>query len=163
LRQGVWRVAASGLGGVVLVGAQAGARWLDARVGAGGRIAGLPVAVPAGLGLAYVLERRRVRAPDRESRAVDRPSPLRSLAMAGGGVGGGARAACAEHMLADQFARLAAGVLPGPVGAWRMVGHGAFLVPLGAGVSALWHRAMRRIEMGTSADQPRVAADGAAR
>jgi Alpha/beta-hydrolase family len=163
LRQVGWRFAATGLGGVVLVGAQAGARWLDARVGAGGRIAGLPVAVPAGLGVAYLLERRRVRASDREYGASDRPSALRSLAVAGGVVGCVTGAAYAEHLLADQFARRAAGVLPGQVGAWRVLGHGGFLVVLGAGVSALWHRAMRRLEAGTSADQPVFGADEATR
>jgi uncharacterized membrane protein len=66
-------------------------------------------------------------------------------------------------MLADRFARLAADVLPGPVEVWRIAGHGGFLVVLGTGVSALWHRAMRRIEAGTSADQPVIARDEATR
>ena len=44
-----------------------------------------------------------------------------------------------------------------------MAGHGAFLAGLGVGVSALWHRAMQRIEAGTSADVPVLAADEATR
>ena len=163
LRQAGWRFAATGLGDLALVGAQAGARWLDVRIGAGGRIAALPVAVPAGLGVAYLLERRRVRASDEEASPVPRPSALRSLAVAGGVVGGVTAAAYVEHLLADQLARQAAGMLPGPVAAWRVMGHGAFLLALAAGVSGLWHRTMRRLEAGTSADQPVYAPDEATR
>jgi uncharacterized membrane protein len=163
LRQIGWRSAVTGLGGVLLIVAQGGVRWLDGRIGAGGRIARLPVAVPAGLGVAYVLERRRVRTSDPGAGEVDQPSALRSLAVSGGVVGGMTGLAYAEHLLTDQFSRRMAAALHGPVEAWRVLGHAALLVALGAGGSALWHRAMHRIEAGTSADQPVVAADEATR
>ena len=57
----------------------------------GGRIAGLPVAVPVGLGVAYVLERRRqreARSRRPSPRPTDPPPPLRPLGIAGGVVGG---------------------------------------------------------------------------
>jgi uncharacterized membrane protein len=152
LRQAGWRFAATGLGDLVLVGAKVSARWLDVRIGAGGRIAELPVAVPAGLGVAYLLERRRVL--DTESGTVRRPSALRSMAVAGGIVGGVAGAAHAERLLAGQFARRAADKLPGPAAMWRVLGHGASLIGLAAGASAFWHRTMRQLEAGTAADQP---------
>ncbi|MEU4424203.1 alpha/beta-hydrolase family protein [Actinoplanes sp. NPDC024001] len=162
LRQLGWRTAVTGLGGVLLTGAQAGTRWVDTRIGAGGRIAVLPVAVPAGLGVAYLLERRRVRTSERPGTA-DPPSALRSLSVAGSVVAGMSAAAYAEHLLTDQFGRRMAAALPGPVEVWRLLGHGAFLLALGVGGSALWHRAMRRIEADTSADQPVFAADEATR
>ena len=163
LRQVGWRFTVTGLGGVLLIGAQSGTRWLDARIGAGGRIAALPVAVPAGLGVAYLLERRRVRTSDQDYGADDQPSTFRSLTIAGGVVGGMTGAAYAEHLLTEQFGRRMAAALPGPVEAWRLLGHGALLVMLGAGGSALWHRVMRRIEAGTSVDQPLISADESTR
>ena len=105
-----WR---PGVGGTLLLAARAGTRALDARLGAGGRIASFPVAVPVGLG-------RRLRpgspprgraAPPRRSRpsrSRDRRH-LRSLAVAGGVVGGLAGLAYGEHALAG-LARPAAGV-----------------------------------------------------
>ena len=59
-RQAAWRVGTTGLGGALLAGAETGVRALDARLGAGGRLASIPLAVPVGLGLSYVVERRRV-------------------------------------------------------------------------------------------------------
>ena len=44
--------------------------------------------------------------------------------------------------------------LPGPPELWRLAGHAGFLVGLGFGASSVWHRAMQRIEAGTSADVP---------
>jgi uncharacterized membrane protein len=160
-RQVGWRLQATGVAGALLVGAQAGARWLDARVGARGRIAGLPLAVPVGLGVAYLLHRRD-RAPAAEH-GEGRPSALRSLAVAGGIVGGMTAAAYGEHLLVDQAGRRMAAAVPVPVAAWRMLGHAVFLAGLTAGVSSVWRWAMRRIEAGTSKDEPVVQADEAIR
>jgi uncharacterized membrane protein len=43
------------------------------------------------------------------------------------------------------------------------VGHGAFLAALGIGVSSFWHRAMQRLEAGTTEDAPVIEADEATR
>ena len=81
LRQLGWRFAVAGLGGSLLTAARAGAAEADARAGAGGRIARFPLAVPVGLAVAYLLERRRLRDPSEA--AVESPSPVKSLALAG--------------------------------------------------------------------------------
>ena len=133
-------------GGCPVVGCPHRCRWADRRA-PGGRAGGsrrrVPAGTPPGAGVG------------RESSPV---RPTVGAAIAGRGRRGrrrcGTAAAYVEHLLADQLARRAAGMLPGPVAAWRVMGHGAFLVALAAGVSALWHRTMRRIEAGTSADQP---------
>jgi len=151
-RQAAWRVGATGLGGALLAAAEEGLRRLDARTGAGGRLASFPVAVPVGLGLAYVLDRRRERPGGTGEDA--RPSALRSLGVAAGVVGSLAGAAYGEHLLAGLAGRRLAATLPGPAAGWRLVGHGGFLAGLAVGASALWHRAMRRIEAGTSQDVP---------
>jgi Alpha/beta-hydrolase family/Alpha/beta-hydrolase family N-terminus len=59
LRQAGWRFAVTGVGGALLITTKAGASRLDERLGAQGRVAAFPVAVPVGLAVAYVLERRR--------------------------------------------------------------------------------------------------------
>jgi uncharacterized membrane protein len=160
-RQAAWRLGTTGVGGVVLVGAEAGVRALDARLGAGGRLASVPLAVPVGLGLSYVVERRRVQSSGAEE--VQGPSALRSLAVAAGLVGGLAGGAYGEHLLADLTGRQVSKVLPGPPEVGRVVGHGAFLAALTLGVSSLWHRAMQRIEAGTAADVPVIEVDEATR
>ena len=114
-RQTAWRTGVTGIGGALLIGTQAGLRALDARARAGGRIAPIPVAIPVGLGVAYVVERRRLAAADQpfEAGALESPSTLRSLAIASGVVGGMSAAAYGEHVLADQVGRRLAAVLPG--------------------------------------------------
>ena len=85
----------------------------------------------------------------RRLRRPCRPSPSRrewSAALAGVAYG--------EHALVDLAARRLAAVLPGPPELWRLTGHAGFLAGLGVGASAVWHRAMRQIEAGTSADVP---------
>jgi uncharacterized membrane protein len=163
VRQAGWRFAATGLGGSLLIGAQSLARAVDARTGAGGRIARLPLAVPVGLCLAYVVERRRQRSADAEGDPTPSPSPVRSLAVAGGIVGGLTAVGYGEHAVADLLGRRTAAALPGPAGLWRAAGHAGFLALLAAGVSTVWHRAMQRIESGTSTDEPVIEADEAAR
>ncbi|HEX6754571.1 MAG TPA: hypothetical protein VF109_01350 [Mycobacteriales bacterium] len=88
VRQTGWRFAVTGLGGSLLTLARSGAAAVDTRLGAGGRIAGFPLAVPVGLAVAYALERRRGRVPDGQVAPAGSPSPVRSLALAGTVVGG---------------------------------------------------------------------------
>jgi hypothetical protein len=98
-RQAAWRLGTTGLGGALLSGAEAGVRALDARLGAGGRLTSIPLAVPVGLGLSYVVERRRVRPAGAEE--LDAPPALRSLAVAAALVGGLGGGAYGEHALTD--------------------------------------------------------------
>ena len=179
LRQSAWRLALTGVGGTLAAATEAGTRALDARVGAGGRLAAFPFAVPVGLGVAYLVDRRRAAAVEAvavEAAAVQaaavqaaavqadaagpaaEPEPAppwpRSLGIAAGMVGGLAAAGYGEHLLAGAAGRGLASVLPGGARLWQLAGHGGCLVLLGTGVLVLWGRAMRKIEAGTSAPSP---------
>ena len=162
-RQSGWRLAATGLGGSLLIVSQGGLRALDTAVGARGRIAHLPVAVPVGLGVAFLLERQRLADPAEvaEYAGNERPSALRSLAVAGAMVGGLSAAAFGEHVAASYTGRRLAAVLPGRDGFWRRACHLATVGAVGGAGFALWGRAMRSIEAGTSVDEP-VLEDGEA-
>lgn len=160
-RQAAWRVGTTGLGGGLLAGAETGVRALDVRLGAGGRLTAIPLAVPLGLGLSYVVERRRVQPAAAEG--TEGPPALRSLAVAAGLVGGLAGGAYGEHLLADMAGRRVARLMPAPPAVGRVLGHGAFLAALGVGVSSFWHRAMRRLEAGTTVDAPVIEVDEATR
>ncbi|MET0765152.1 MAG: alpha/beta-hydrolase family protein [Blastococcus sp.] len=153
-RQIAWRLGATGLGGALLIGAETGVRALDTRLGARGRLAAVPLAVPVGLGFSYVMDRRRVRPAGAAGTEFGSPSALRSLAVAAGTVGSLAGGAYGEHLLADLAGRQVSKRLPGPPEVWRALGHGAVLTSLGVGVSTLWHRAMQRLEAGTITDAP---------
>jgi hypothetical protein len=118
VRQAGWRFAVTGFGGSLLALARSAATTVDARLGAGGRIAAFPLAVPVGLAVAYTLERRRVLVPDGESAPAESPSPVRSLALAGAAVGGLTGVAYAEHALATTLGRRLATVLPGGTAVW---------------------------------------------
>ncbi|MGY1606734.1 alpha/beta-hydrolase family protein [Geodermatophilus sp. SYSU D00700] len=154
VRQAAWRLGATGLGGALLGGAQAGTRALDDRLRLHGRLAAVPLAVPVGLGTAYVVDRLRAGEQAERTGGADAPPRLSSLGVAAGVVGCLAGVGYAEHALSDLAARRLAAVLPGPPGLWRLAGHAVALAGLGAGVSAVWHRAMRRIEARTSVDVP---------
>jgi len=154
VRQAAWRLGATGLCGALLGGARLGAQALDDRLVLGGRLVALPLAIPVGLGVAYVLDRIRAAEHEEELDGPDASSALSSLAVATGVVGALAGAAYGEHALVDLGARRLAAVLRGPPELWRLTGHAAFLAGLGVGASAVWHRAMRQIETGTSADVP---------
>jgi hypothetical protein len=162
-RQVAWRFGATGLSGAALLVTEAGARRLDDRLGLGGRLVAVPLAAPLGVGLAFLVEQRRSLATGTLRTAVLSPAVLRSLPVAAGLVGSVTAGAYGEHVLADLLARRMAAVLPGTAQLWRVAGHGAFLAGLGFGVSALWHRAMQRIEAGTSVDVPIIGADEATR
>jgi uncharacterized membrane protein len=157
LRQAGWRFALTGFGGALFTGVRAGAAEADARLGAGGRIAGFPLAVPVGLGLAYLLERRRVKSlgeQDEETDPLASASPVRSLGLAAGTTGALVGAAYAEHELATWLGRRLAAVLPGGPLLWRLAGHAACLGALIVASSSVWSRAMHRIEAGTSHESP---------
>ena len=90
LRQAGWRLGATGVAGSLLIGSQTVLRLVDARLGGRGRISRFPVAVPVGLAVAVVLERRRLADLEgtEEEPAEPGPAAARSLAIAGGVVGG---------------------------------------------------------------------------
>jgi Alpha/beta-hydrolase family/Alpha/beta-hydrolase family N-terminus len=161
LRQVGWRFATTGAGGALLIVAKAAARGVDARLGAGGRIASFPVAVPVGLAVAYLVDRRRVEGahPDTRAESMAAPSAPRSLGVAAGVVGGLTTAAYGEHLLAGLLGRRLGRVLPGGSQVWKLAGHAACLVLLASGASAFWGRGMRKIEAGTSTDEPVLGAD----
>jgi uncharacterized membrane protein len=165
LRQTGWRFAVTGIGGALLIASEAGARQLDERMGAEGRIAGFPVAVPVGLAVAYVLDRRR---QDKTEDALPQvleaaPSRVRSLGIAGGVVGALAGAAYGEHAASSAIGRGLASVLPGGPQLWKLAGHGASLGLLGTEGVRFYGRAMRKIEAGTSAQDAIVEEDEATR
>jgi uncharacterized membrane protein len=152
VRQAAWRLGATGLGGALLGGAQLGMHALDDRLRLGGRLAAVPLAIPVGLGTAYVVDRLRAGEDAENTAGAVAAPPLSSAGVAVGIVGGLAGVAYGEHFLTDLLARRLAAVLPGPADLWRLAGHAGFLVGLGLGASAVWRRAMRQIEAVTSAD-----------
>jgi uncharacterized membrane protein len=164
VRQAGWRFMVTGVGGALLLGAQAGAREVDARLGGGRRVQSFPLAVPVGLGVAYVLSRRdgTDAGPQGAGDGVP-PSSLRSLGVAGGVVGGLAGVAYGEHALASLAGRGLASVLPGGPQLWKLTGHGAALGLLAGSAYLLYGRAIRKIEAGTSALVPVVESDEASR
>ena len=155
LRQAGWRAATTGVAATSLQVSRAALRAVDARLDAGGKVASLPIAVPVGLVLAFVVDRRRG-LPHDEGGTVSPPSPplARSVVVAAGVEGGLAGLAYAEHLLAAEAGRRLAEVLPGGPQVWRLGAHGASLGLLAAGTSTVWARAMRRIEAGAAAEEP---------
>ena len=154
VRQAAWRLGATGLGGALLGGAEIGAHALDDRLRLGGRLAAVPLAVPVGLGIAYVVDRARAAEDAEATEGADTAPALSSAGIAAGVVGCLAGVAYGEHALTDLLARRLASVLPGPPDLWRLAGHAGFLVGLGIGASAIWHRALRGIEAMTSEAVP---------
>jgi hypothetical protein len=165
LRQAGWRFATTGIGGALLITSKAGARALDKRLGANGRIADFPVAVPLGLAVAYILDRRREGKTEDAlpQEVIGAPSSVRSLGVAGGVVGALAGVAYAEHAASSALGRLLASVLPGGPQLWKLTGHGASLGALGFAGVTFYGRAMRKIEAGTSAQDSIVEEDEATR
>jgi len=150
-RQAAWRAGVTGLGSLLLAGAEGGARSLDRRLGAGGRIAALPLSVPTGVLFAAALEWRRRRGlPDGDQPGRPRREAAESL-VAGLGVTGGLTVlALGEERLASLTASVLASRLPTSRAAGRLAGHALVLAGVGAGASVLWTRAMRRVESGAS-------------
>ena len=137
VRQAGWRATTTGIAAVSLEAARVGLRVLDDRLGAGGRVAGLPIAVPLGLTIAVVVDRQRgLPGDDDAAERSARPPFARSVLVAAGVEGGLATAAYAEHALAGVAGRRLADLLPGGPHLWRLVAHGACLGLLAVGASA---------------------------
>jgi uncharacterized membrane protein len=155
LRQAGWRAAVTGVGAVSLMATRSAARELDSVVGANGRVASFPVAVPVGLAIAFLVDRRSTAlAAVDQPRAPDSPPLMRSLLVATGVEGGLATAAYAEHFFAEALGERLSSMLPGGTQVWRLAAHGASLGLLAVGVSSLWTRAMERIEAGSAIEEP---------
>ena len=148
VRQAGWRSGVTGLGSALFIGSGWAADRLDARLGAGGRVRRLPVAVPAGLLLAAEQEWQRRRSlPETSADPEGAQAALAASLGVGAGVTAGlAVMAFAEERLASAIDRALARRVPGSEGMWRIVGHAAVLGAVGAGGMALWTRAMQRVE-----------------
>jgi uncharacterized membrane protein len=150
-RQVGWRLGVTGLGATVLSGAVGAQRRLDDRLGAGGRIERFPVAVPAGLMTSFLIERIRQRdtvAEDDDDLA--RSNPVLGLAAGAGVVLALSGLTVAEGAAARQLASVGSRFLPGSEGLWRRAGHVVALGGVSLATHALWGRAMRGIESGTT-------------
>ena len=158
-RQTGWRAASTGIAALSLEAVRAALRALDDRLDAGGRVAGLPVAVPLGLAIAVAVDRRRQVPAADGTEDPEAPPLARSLLIALGVEGGLAAAAYAEHLLAAAAGRRLATVLPGGPQAWRLATHTAALGALAAGTSYVWTRGMRSIEAGAAAEEPVLGGD----
>src|SRR6478736_2007090 len=88
VRQAGWRAATTGIAAVSLEAARVGLRAIDDRVGADGRVAALPVAVPLGLTIAFVVDRQRG-VPDDDATGQPSTPPLARSALVAAGVEGG--------------------------------------------------------------------------
>ena len=149
LRQAAWRSGATGLGGVVFLGADALARRLNSRLGTGGRLGGFPLALPAGLLLAAGVEwRRRQGLPPEAASDPDEVHPPlpASLGLGLGVAAGLAALAFGEERLASGVDRVMSRHGSGRHGAWRLAGHAGVLSVLGAAGWTLWSRGMVRVE-----------------
>ena len=158
LRQAGWRAASTGVAALSLQAARAALTSVDARVGAKGRLASLPLAVPVGLGLTFVIDRARKvpRQPVTWSATQDSSPPpvAQSLLVAAGVEGGLAALAYAEHLMASAAGHMIADRLPGGPQVWRLGAHAGSLALLAGGAFAVWGHAMRGIEAGAAADEP---------
>jgi hypothetical protein len=154
-RQLGWRLGATGLMGAVQTAVGAAAGSLAGRGRTGRLIGRVPVAVPAGLGLALVVERQRqLDTPPEPGEDFAQQRPLLGLAAAAGVVGGLAAASYGESALASRLGSLGARFAPGSERAWRLIAHAGSLAALGVGVTRLWGVGMRRIEAGATTYEP---------
>jgi hypothetical protein len=164
LRQVGWRLTLTGVGGALLLGTEEAVRRLRPAAGHG-RFRSAPIAVPVGLGLGYLVERRRRRPVDEtaEQPATGPAAAVRPLGVAAGVVGGLALAAYGEHQLAAAAGRRISAVAPGGPQLWKLPGHAACLGLIAGAGYQLYGRAMRKIETGASADEPVLESDEADR
>ena len=118
LRQGAWRVAVTGFGGLVFALVRAGVRRLEPAVGARVRLSELPVAVPVGLVLGVALEarRRRRHRGDTSPRGGTARDLVAATAASLGVTTALSALAYGERLLANATGALLASRLPG--GAW---------------------------------------------
>lgn len=151
IRQAGWRSAVTGIGAAVLATTIAAQSVVDRAVGADGRIANLPLAVPVGVGVALVLEKiRQSESPPDHYADPAKSSPLLGLAAGAGVVVTLAGLTFGEGWLARELGSVGSRVLPGSETFWRRLGHLVMLGGVGYGTHALWNRAMSGIEAGTS-------------
>ncbi|HET9630866.1 MAG TPA: alpha/beta-hydrolase family protein [Terrabacter sp.] len=153
-RQLAWRMGATALSGTVLIGATAGVRRLDRALGAGGRLAALPLSIPVGLAAAAVIDRFQRAETGSAVEPVDEVPTAKGLAAGAGVLAILYGAAWAERWTAQQVRRLAPGASPGDSLAWQLFSHAAFVAAGGAVFNALWTRAMQRIESVTTTVDP---------
>jgi uncharacterized membrane protein len=155
-RQAGWRTMFTGIAGAALAGGQGAMNTIDRRLGAGGRLARFPVAVPTGLAIALAIESQRHRneATEPEEDGEATASMLRSLGLAGGMVVIGTVLASAERLGAGAVASALAGRLPGSAHVWRLATHGATLGAVVAGGATMYHRIIGKLEAGTTVDDP---------
>jgi len=155
VRQIGLRLGVTGTGATLLTGALAATRVLDERIGAGGRIARLPVGVPVGLVTSVVVERLRQQ-KNQPEHATDpaAASPAAGLAAGMGIVLVLSGVAAGEAWVARQLGSVGGRALPGSEIFWRRASHGALLTVVGIATHALWGRAMRGIEAGTTKFDP---------
>lgn len=153
------RVALSGAAGASLDLGHAGAVHLDRALGLSGTFARVPLSVPLGAGVAYVVERNRShqQLPTPDLGSVSSNSRLVSVLVAGGVVVGLSGFAAAEGLLTRRLGDALHEVLPGTTGFWRVVARGASLGAVSTAGVALWDRAMQRIETATLTDEARTA------
>ena len=155
VRQAAWRTTTTGAGAAVFAAVQFGTDALDRRVGAGGRIAGFPVAVPAGLALAAAVDHvRKARSDDSDHDRRVPTAPVQSLAASAGVVGFLTAFAAAEHALAELAGTTLSRALPGPQQWWRLTGHAAFLGALAIGGGTLFDHIVRGLEAGATNYEP---------
>jgi uncharacterized membrane protein len=155
LTQASWRLGVTGLGGSVLGLGAVATRTADRMLGAQGRIARLPMAVPLGLLTSVVVERaRQGDAPPSHDTDPAATHPALGLAAGGAvvllvaGVGAG------EQWAAARLSKAASSVVPGSELVWRLAGHAAATGTLVAGTHQLWAMGMRRIEGATTSLDP---------
>ena len=162
-RQAAWRSGLTGLGSALVLGSEmtlariAGTR--DGRPGGARRIGALPLALPAGLLIFAGTELQRRRgisgvSPDHEEARAALPA---SLGIGLGVTAGLVVLSVAEERLASTIDHALAQRVPGSAGMWRVVGHAVVLATVGAAASALWTRAMGRVESAALSVDPVLA------
>jgi len=166
VRQVGWRLAVTGLGGWLLIGAEdALDRLRPSRSQQRVTFRSASLAVPVGLGIGYLLEHQRRKALSGNDVGPGLPPAvaLRPLGIALSVVGGLGVSAYGEHALTRRAGRRMAAVAPGGPQVWQLPFHGICLGGLGGVGYLLYGRAMRKIEAGASADQPVLESDEADR
>jgi uncharacterized membrane protein len=157
LRQSAWRSAVTGLAGVLVIGGDQATSQLDRRLGTGGRLSRVPLAIPIGVLAAAAIEWQRRRGVHDDRPVTSRPDAIVALGSLGAGLGvTGAVAALAigEERLATTLGGQLAARLPGSSLTWRLTGHAVVLAAVGGVTAAVWSKAMQRIERATTSDDP---------
>lgn len=151
------RVALSGAAGAALNLGRAGALSLDRRLGLDGTLAQVPLSVPLGAAVAYVVERNRSHQhlPTPDLASVSSNSRLVSVAVAGGVVVGLSGFAAGEALLSRRLGDLLHSALPGTPWFWQVCARAVSLGAVTSSVVVVWDRAMQRIEAATLSDEAR--------